>query len=161
MVHMGFGLIFSWLTIKCFTMSIIKYSKTKMFESNKNPSGFSSEWLGSHAKRQWLKSQNAILFLFILFIYFPLFIIVFFMLSQMLHVVYINMKLHFSTPSKARWGHLCWSPKRDKGTTCYCWKSEPDRILTWAQGYCSNTGDLQTWPGSSAEPGAHMFMFSG
>lgn len=55
-----------------------KFSKTKMFESNKKPSGFSSVWLGWHTNRQWLKSQNAVLFLFILFIYFPLFIIVLF-----------------------------------------------------------------------------------
>lgn len=35
-------------------------------------------------------------------------------------------------PSPEHGQHLCWSPTRDKGTTCYCWKTKADRVLTWA-----------------------------
>lgn len=99
------------------------YTKSPLFGSHKNL--FGSQDGSGHA----LGETNNRFILAHLFLFFSM---LFFYFCHALCLYEHEITSQCAKPSQEHGRHLCWSPTRDKGTTCYCWKTKADRALTRA-----------------------------
>lgn len=109
------------------------YTKT-LFGSHKNL--FGSQNGSGHA----LGETNDRFILAHLFLFFSM---LFFYFCHALCLYEHEITSQCAKPSQEHGRHLCWSPTRDKGTTCYCWKTKADRVLTRA---LRVTAAAAAWP---------------